>query len=62
MKEKKILIAEDDPDYVGLVLDIFETEDVDSEVVLMKNGQEVIDYLQETDSSASQTIRPRQNC
>ncbi len=52
LKEKKILIVEDDPDHADLILDIFDTEDVESEVVLMRDGQEVIDYLQETDSSA----------
>jgi two-component system response regulator len=55
LKEKKILIVEDDPDHADLILDIFDTEDVKGEVVLMRDGQEVIDYLQETDSSASQT-------
>ncbi len=62
LKEKKILIAEDYPDHVDLILDVFETENVESEVVLMKNGQEVTGYLQEIDSSASQTTSPRQNC
>jgi DNA-binding response OmpR family regulator len=51
LKEKKILIVEDDADHADLILDIFNTEDVESEVVLMKDGQEVIDYLEETDSS-----------
>ena len=49
---RKILIIEDDPDHADMILDIFDTEDVESEVVLMKDGQDVIDYLQETDSSA----------
>ena len=48
MKERKILIVEDDPDHADLILDIFDAEDVESDVVLMKDGQEVIDYLQET--------------
>ena len=58
MKERKILIIEDDPDHADMILDIFDTEDVESEVVLMKDGQDVIDYLQEIDSSAGQTIHP----
>jgi DNA-binding NtrC family response regulator len=37
LKEKDILIAEDDPDHVDLILDIFETENIESEVVLMKD-------------------------
>ncbi len=55
---RKILIIEDDPDHADMILDIFDTEDVESEVVLMKDGQDVIDYLQEIDSSAGQTIHP----
>ena len=47
MKEKKILIVEDDPDHAILVLDIFDTENIKGEVVLMKDGQEVIDYIQD---------------
>ncbi len=47
-----ILLVEDDPDHADLILDTLDTEDVESEVVLMRDGQEVIDYLQETDSSA----------
>ena len=47
MKEKKILIVEDDPDHANLVLDIFDTENIKGEVVLMKDGQEAIDYIQD---------------
>ncbi len=53
MKEKKILLVEDDPDHVDLILDIFNTEDVEGEVVLMRDGQEIIDYLQGTDIDSS---------
>ena len=51
MKGRKILIIEDDPDHAELILDIFKTEDVESCVVLMKDGQEAIDYFQELDPS-----------
>jgi DNA-binding response OmpR family regulator len=37
LKEKDILITEDDPDHVDLILDIFETENIESEIVLMKD-------------------------
>ncbi len=53
MKEKKILLVEDDPDHADLILDIFDTEDVEGETVLMKDGQEIIDYLQGTDIDSS---------
>ncbi len=54
MNEPKIniLLIEDDPDHADLILDIFDTEDVNSDVILMKDGQEVIDYLQGTDYPA----------
>ena len=51
MRKRKILLIEDDPDHADLILDIFKTEDVESEVVLMKNGMEAIDYFQEVDTS-----------
>ncbi|MGR3303326.1 MAG: response regulator [Candidatus Scalindua sp.] len=59
MKEKKILIVEDDPDYADLILDIFDTEGVEGEVVLMRDGQEIIDYLQETDIDSSNGKKPQ---
>ena len=51
LKERKILLIEDDPDHADLILNIFEMEDVGKEVILMQDGQDVIDYLQEVDTS-----------
>ncbi|MBS1257642.1 MAG: Response regulator rcp1 [Candidatus Scalindua arabica] len=51
MKEKKIILVEDDPDHADLILDIFKTEDVKSDVVLIRDGMEAIDYFQEADPS-----------
>ena len=51
MRKRKILLIEDDPDHADLILDIFKTEDVENEVVLMKDGMEAIDYFQEVDTS-----------
>ncbi|MGR3303334.1 MAG: response regulator [Candidatus Scalindua sp.] len=49
MKEgKKILIIEDEQGNAELILDELERENIKSEIVLMKDGQEVIDYFQET--------------
>ncbi len=45
MKERKLLIIEDDPDHAELILDIFEAENVKNEVLLMKDGQEAVDFL-----------------
>ncbi|MGR3300928.1 MAG: response regulator [Candidatus Scalindua sp.] len=58
MKGKKILLIEDDPDHAELIIDILEEEDVENEVILMKDGQDVIDYLQDTGSSAGQATQP----
>ena len=52
MKEQKILVIEDDPDHAELILDVFESEGIKSDVFLMNDGQEVIDYFQEKDSLA----------
>lgn len=49
MKEKKILIAENDPDHIELIIDELNNKDIRKEIILKKNGQEVIDYFQETD-------------
>ncbi len=48
MKETKVLLIEDDPDHADLIIDILEAENVNKEVILMKDGREAIDYLQKT--------------
>ncbi len=48
LKEGKILIIEDDPDHAELILDELEIEDIKREIVLMRDGQEAIDYFQES--------------
>jgi DNA-binding response OmpR family regulator len=53
LREKKILIAEDDPDHAELIIDELYTGDIKKEIILMKNGQEVIDYFQEADIDSS---------
>ncbi len=51
MKERRTLLIEDDPDHAELILDLFKTEGIESEVVLIKDGMEAIDYFQEVDPS-----------
>jgi DNA-binding response OmpR family regulator len=49
MKEEKILLIEDDPDYAELIADILKEnneEDIKTEVILKKDGQEAVDYFQ----------------
>ena len=45
MKDKKILLVEDDPDHADLIIDILDTENK-KEVILKTDGQLAIDYLQ----------------
>ncbi|MBC8548621.1 MAG: response regulator [Candidatus Brocadiales bacterium] len=47
MEEKKVVLVEDDPDHADLILDVFETENVESDVVVMRDGMEAVDYFQE---------------
>ncbi len=53
MREKKILIAENDPDHAELIVDELNMGDVKKEIILMEDGQEVIDYFQEADIGSS---------
>ena len=49
MKEKKFLLVEDDQDHAELITDVLEQDDVENiktEVILIKDGQEAIDFFQ----------------
>ena len=48
MNRRKILIIEDDSDHTELILDELNLEDDDREDVILKDGQEAIDYFQKT--------------
>lgn len=48
MKETKVLLIEDDPDHADLIIDILEAENVNKEVILLKDGREAINYLRKT--------------
>ncbi len=48
MEETKVLLIEDDPDHADLITDVLKTENINKEVVLMKDGREAINYLQKT--------------
>ena len=47
LKEKKILIVEDDPDHAELIIDVLNTGDIKMEIILKEDGRDAIDYLQE---------------
>ncbi len=59
MKEKKILIIENDPDHAELIIDELYTGDTKKGIILMKDGQEVIDYFQETDIDSCNGKEPQ---
>ncbi|MEE8190541.1 MAG: response regulator [Candidatus Scalindua sediminis] len=49
MKEEKILLIEDDQDHAELIADVLKEnngENVKTEVILKKDGEEAIDYFQ----------------
>jgi len=48
LNRRKILIIEDDPDHTELILDELNLEDDDREVIILKDGQEALDYFQKT--------------
>ncbi len=45
MKKKAILLVEDNPDDELLMLDALSENDIDSEVVVARNGVEALDYI-----------------
>ncbi len=45
MKEKKILLVEDDVDHVELITEILENNGIRVEIILLENGQDAIDYF-----------------
>ncbi len=49
MKERKILLAEDDPDHAALITDVLELGGIKKRVILMRDGQEVVDYFQKAE-------------
>ena len=47
MKKIKILLVEDDIDHVELITEVLEKNGIKKEIILLKDGQEAIDYFQE---------------
>ncbi|ODS34192.1 MAG: response regulator receiver protein [Candidatus Scalindua rubra] len=48
LKEIKILLIEDDPDHAELIMEVLVEGDIKKEVVLVRDGQDAIDYFQES--------------
>lgn len=47
MKKKKVLLIEDNPDHASLITEVLE-EEIGMTVILIKDGQEAIDYFQKS--------------
>jgi two-component system response regulator len=47
LEEKRIILVEDDPDHAELITDILEGEFTEGDIVLVRDGQEAIEYFQE---------------
>jgi two-component system response regulator len=46
-KEKRIILVEDDPDHADLIKEVLEGEFSEGDIVLVRDGQDAIDYFQE---------------
>jgi two-component system response regulator len=53
LREKKILVAENDPDHAELIIDELDMGGIKKEIILMEDGQGVIDYFQKADTDSS---------
>ncbi len=52
--KRKILLVEDNPDHANLTMEIMaenNSEGIEKEIVLVKDGQEAIDYLRKEDTN-----------
>ena len=47
LDEKSIILIEDDPDHADLIIDIFGEQDIERNIVLVRDGQDAIDYFRE---------------
>ncbi len=57
MEIPKILLIEDNRDHAELFIDTLDTENIKLEVILMKDGQEAIDYFQKIDSNGNDRMQ-----
>ncbi len=45
-EEKRILLIEDDPDHAELIMEVLEAENIQKEIILLKDGLEALNYFQ----------------
>ncbi len=54
MKEKTVLLIEDDSDHAELIMEVLETENVQKEIILLKDGLEALNYFQKYGENGAQ--------
>ena len=54
LKKEKILLVEDDPDHAELIMEVLETENVQKEIILLKDGLEALNYFQKYGENGAQ--------
>ncbi len=54
LKKEKILLVEDDPDHAELIMEVLETENVQKEIILLKDGLEALNYFQKYEENGAQ--------
>jgi len=47
LEDKRIILVEDDPDHADLIKEVLEGEFNERDIVLVRDGQEAIEYFQE---------------
>ncbi len=47
MEEKKVILVEDDQDHADLITEVFVEEGIETEIILVQDGMEALDYFQE---------------
>jgi DNA-binding response OmpR family regulator len=53
-EKKEILLIEDDPDHAELIMEILESENVEREITLLKDGLEALNYFQRYEDNGIQ--------
>ena len=56
MKKKKVLIAENDPDHIELLVEELKVIDTKMEITIKKNGWELRDHFQQSDTGINVEI------
>ncbi len=54
LKKEKILLVEDDADHAELIMEVLETENVQKEIILLKDGLEALNYFQKYGENGAQ--------